>query len=339
MNISIEKSNYLKGIAIILMLVHHLFAFPDRISPDVTVKYIGMLPGTGMYIETYIGLFGKICVSMFLFLSGYGFSLRREVSAKYIYGKLKNLYISYWLVLFIFFSIGIVFYSGARFSTSIPTFLENFIGIKSTYNGEWWFFKLYVLYVLSLPLFVRLNNYAILVIVFLGTGIGKVLSGYDFVPTFITDYLIWLLPFGLGIVFGRAGNFPETSFISKMLRKVNGVHAIWLFILTIIAFVGGKGLGLVLATPFFILALVKVSDKSNAKVNGVISELGRNSMYMWLTHTFYCYHFAPKVIYYPEYTPLILILLIVISYLTSLVLTRIEQFIKKPFELKANSAG
>ncbi|WP_273874818.1 acyltransferase family protein [Serratia marcescens] len=339
MKISIEKSNYLKGIAIILMLAHHLFAFPDRISPDVTVKYIGMLPGTDMYIETYIGLFGKICVSMFLFLSGYGFSLRREVSVKYIFGKLKNLYISYWLVIFIFVPIGIIFYHGARFSTSIPIFLENFIGIKSTYNGEWWFFKLYVLYVLSLPLFVRLNNYAILAIVFSGTVIGKVLSGYELVPSFITDYLIWLLPFGLGIVFGRLGDFHESSLISRCFSKLTHLHAIWFFIFTAAAFIFGKSLGLMLATPLFIIGLIRLSDKSNAKVNEVVSELGRNSMYMWLTHTFFCYHFAPKVIYYPEYAPLILILLIVVSYLTSVVLTWIERFIKSPFKAKVSNAN
>ncbi|WP_416261073.1 acyltransferase family protein [Gibbsiella quercinecans] len=339
MNISKGKSNYLKGIAIILMLAHHLFSFPERISPEVSINYIGILPGTDMYIETYLGLFGRICVAMFLFLSGYGFSLRREVSAKYIFGKLKNLYISYWLVIFIFVPIGIIFYPGPTFSTSITTFIENLIGIKSTYNGEWWFFRLYVLYLLSLPLLIKLNNYTLLLVMLLAAGIGKVLTSHDLVPLFISDYFVWLLPFGLGMVFGRANDFPKNALIAKVLNKIETTPAIWLFLLTAITFILLKNLGLILATPLFISALMKSSEKINATLYGVVDALGRHSMYMWLTHSFYCYHFAQKAIFYPMYTPLILMLLIAVSYLTSVVLAHIERMIKRPFVANMDTAG
>jgi len=60
----------------------------------------------------------------------------------------------------------------------------------------------------------------------------------------------------------------------------------------------------------------------------VVVELGKHSMYMWLTHSFYCYYFTQKLIFAPRYTPLVLLLLILVSYLTSLVLSRIEWAIK-----------
>ncbi|MGL6019539.1 MAG: acyltransferase family protein, partial [Gibbsiella quercinecans] len=64
-----------------------------------------------------------------------------------------------------------------------------------------------------------------------------------------------------------------------------------------------------------------------------------HSMYMWLTHSFYCYHFAQKAIFYPMYTPLILMLLIAVSYLTSVVLAHIERMIKRPFVANMDTAG
>lgn len=86
MDISINKSNYLKGIAIILMLIHHLFAYPIRISPDIPVYHIV----NSVDLEMYLGLFGKICVSMFLFLSGYGFSLKKKSVVSLYLGKAEK---------------------------------------------------------------------------------------------------------------------------------------------------------------------------------------------------------------------------------------------------------
>ncbi|CAI0996730.1 Uncharacterized protein conserved in bacteria [Serratia quinivorans] len=320
MEISINKSNYLKGIAIILMLIHHLFAYPSRISPDVPVYHIV----SSVDIEMFVGLFGKICVSMFLFLSGYGFSLKKEVTFKYIWGKLKNLYISYWIVLFIFVPIGIIFFPGERYSLSPSLFLENLIGIKSTYNSEWWFFKLYVLYVLSLPLLSRLNIGPLLGLLFLAALCGKGLQYVGWAPEVLIEYCTWLLPFGFGMVFGRSQKMPPNSWLVKLIATLGRTHPLILLMVTVAVFIVAHNPGLLLVTPLFIIALMQTADGLGSTVNRVVSELGKHSMYMWLTHSFYCYYFTQKLIFAPRYTPLILLLLIAVSYLTSLVLSRIE---------------
>jgi uncharacterized membrane protein len=324
MEISINKSNYLKGIAIILMLIHHLFAYPSRISPDIPVYHMV----NSVDIEMFVGLFGKICVSMFLFLSGYGFSLKKEVSFKYIWGKLKNLYISYWIVLFIFVPIGIIFFPGERYSLSPSLFFENLIGIKSTYNSEWWFFKLYVLYVLSLPLLSRLNIGPLLGLLFLAALCGKGLQYVAGAPEVLIEYCTWLLPFGFGMVFGRSQKMPPNSWLVKLITTLSRTHPLILLMVTVAVFIVAHNPGLLLVTPLFIIALMKTADGLGSTVNRVVSELGKHSLYMWLTHSFYCYYFTQKLIFAPRYTPLILLLLIAVSYLTSLVLSRIELAIK-----------
>lgn len=60
----------MKGIALLLMLACHLWAFPDRIPYEVKI-------GTNIYVSDMeltvaIGTFGKICVPIYMFLGGYG---------------------------------------------------------------------------------------------------------------------------------------------------------------------------------------------------------------------------------------------------------------------------
>ncbi len=65
-----ENTKQVKGIAILLMLVHHLYTFADRIPYGLEIAsqyYI-----SGMELTVIIGSFGKICVSIFMFLGGYG---------------------------------------------------------------------------------------------------------------------------------------------------------------------------------------------------------------------------------------------------------------------------
>lgn len=61
-----------KAIAILLMFIHHLFVFPNRIIEN---EYSSIGQYNGKNIEIYIGIFGKICVAMYLFLSGYGMAV------------------------------------------------------------------------------------------------------------------------------------------------------------------------------------------------------------------------------------------------------------------------
>lgn len=61
------NTKQLKAVAILLMLAHHLFTFPDRIP-------YGLSPATSIMISNLeftqcIGTFGKICVSILCFLA------------------------------------------------------------------------------------------------------------------------------------------------------------------------------------------------------------------------------------------------------------------------------
>lgn len=142
-NFTKEHTQIAKGMAIILMLIHHLFAFPNRILTKQSYKSLLLI--NGLQIEYYIGVFGKICVAMFLFLSGYGLyiitSKNNKFSIKDAIIRISRLYINYWTVFLIFIPIGFIFFGR---TLNIKEFILNFLGLSSSYNGEWWFFRLYV---------------------------------------------------------------------------------------------------------------------------------------------------------------------------------------------------
>lgn len=64
-----EQSLYIKGFAIILMFIHHLFYFADRIPKSAEILWLF----NDNSFEVTLGLWGKYCVSIFLFISGFGY--------------------------------------------------------------------------------------------------------------------------------------------------------------------------------------------------------------------------------------------------------------------------
>ena len=61
-SLSLHDTSVLKGIAICAMLCHHLFY---------------KSPGTG-YFVWHLAMLGKVCVSIFLLLSGYGLTIQMK---------------------------------------------------------------------------------------------------------------------------------------------------------------------------------------------------------------------------------------------------------------------
>lgn len=157
-----DDTKVMKGIAILLMLMHHLWAFPERVF--VNDGFTDTFAVFGEYWYYYLGRFGKICVSMFLFLSGYGLMKTKQTGKLDLIGKVKGLYQTYWKVFVIFIPIAFLLFSNqpayckdtgiySRYNTySNRDMLTNFLGLSSSYNPEWWFFRTYLVALFTFPL-------------------------------------------------------------------------------------------------------------------------------------------------------------------------------------------
>ena len=87
-----NDTRVIKGAAVILMLMHHMWAFQERIA-DGGLK--GLIPLGNTYLFVFLGHFGKVCVPLFFFLGGYGLAKRYEGRKFDALGRLKKLYLSY----------------------------------------------------------------------------------------------------------------------------------------------------------------------------------------------------------------------------------------------------
>ncbi|HHW7567491.1 TPA: acyltransferase family protein [Mannheimia haemolytica] len=133
-----EQSNFIKGIAIILMLVHHLFAYSDRYPEDAEIYFLS----TSIRYEQILGEIGKYCVPIFMFIGGYGFakSSNKGKHTSYYLNKILYIFIGYWLVFIVFVPLSYYFSEWQFVSLEPRVIISNFLGISNSYNREWWFF-------------------------------------------------------------------------------------------------------------------------------------------------------------------------------------------------------
>ena len=171
-----EDTKFIKGIAIILMFYHHLFTVPDRIEG---MSYFSIFSLQGHAAANSIGNFGKICVALFVFLSGYGTYMATgggKDATSVLTKKLCRLYKAYWEVLVIFIPLCIAV-GAPNVDRSIKSLILNFTGIEITCNGEISFLTPFILLMIYTPIILNVskkikNIYVSGLIVFISSIVG-----------------------------------------------------------------------------------------------------------------------------------------------------------------------
>lgn len=317
--LSKDESNYIKGIAIILMFTHHLFAFDSRI-PDLSALIHVF---DSFNIEKLIGVYGKLCVPIFLFVSGYGFSVINRIDQSYYFKKVMSIYKSVWLVFLIFIPLCIIVFDVPRVTLNVKFLFLNFFGLSSSFNGEWWFLLPYILLVMMTPL-LQLGRNQTLTILVLSLLMHQISTLGENFPNpkygLWGQFMFWQPSYVLGFI---CGVYSET--ISKVLAKKHMNFTVLVLTLVLVWFSrkywGTEGL--VFVTPLVVFSLKIMSDYTPSILKFIFQELGKKTLFMWLTHSFYCYHLAKNYIYSPHYTILILLNLIFVSYVTAVILEKV----------------
>ena len=167
-----QDSAALKGIAILLMIFHHCFLDPSRFAGHI----VSFAPFSQSAIVS-LSYFSKICVGIFAFISGYGLYLsavKQPRSAKAVSGwtvsRLIKTMSGYWLV-YILALITTWIYAGLPVKTyctngNIRGLLYgalDFLGVASlfktpTMNSTWWYMGAAVLFIVLVPLFIRITE-------------------------------------------------------------------------------------------------------------------------------------------------------------------------------------
>ena len=332
--LSKEDSSALKGIAICLLLFHHLFYSNESRARQELVYLLLNYKQLGM-----IAIFAKICVPVFVFVTAYGLATKYSTTdgldaagINSVTGRrLRSLMVPFWYVFLIAQvvcnisgtrSYGEIYGSGLK---SIIYFIVDATGLASffsapTLNDTWWYMSVALLLPLSVPILCmieRRTGWVALPVFFL-VAKGMEYRGF-------TKYLLIAL---------MAITICDYDVVEKIEEKLTGSNLLRtcavltdLLMLAVNCFIINRmceddtWLELVyLSSTMLVVILYVLVIKPVSPLKAFFGFTGKHSMSIFLTHTFIYSYFFSDLIYSFRYIPCIWLALYAASMLLAIVL-------------------
>lgn len=329
MELTKRDSKVLKGVAILSLLMLHLFCRKENL-PYQPLFYIGKTP-----LIYYFGLFGDICVPIFCFVSGYAHWLAAEGSLhlkrlKTIFQFCTNL----WIILGGVTLVGLLT-GNQTIPGSLKEFALNALTLKNSYNGAWWYANTYILLVLLQPLsckFVARLPAALS----LACGFVVYAAGYavrflgllqfeNALARALVERLALLatsfFPYMVGMLFCRH------RIVTRLRQIASGFRAALVRLLAAIGFAFLICFHALCRTNFVAVfnAILVICMVSVAPVpswwTAALAFLGKHSGNIWIVHMFFYAVLFENFVFCAKYPVLIFLLLLALSTVASMLLS------------------
>lgn len=330
LTLSLNDTQVLKGVALLLLLCHHCWYTGEGFD-DIFVL--------GQPVFKQIGIFGKLCVSLFVFLSGYGLTIGAMKNngvgdVKSFYRKRYfKLMVNYWFIWLLFVPLGVFVFDrtfpAVYGDNYLLKALADFFGVHSVvigsshgYNATWWFYSCIILLYSLYPIIWKYRNFWFLIIPL----------------TLLIPEFCWTLPLRHGGIWGYI--------FSYSLPFVCGV----LFANSDIPFVKFSIWGKIFLFAIFLLICFYRLKVSNAVLwdslicvwgvfayqqwfrMGFISKifvfLGRHSFNIFLFHTFIYVYYFHDYIFWSRNPLLIFATLLVVCIIISVLIEKLKEVLK-----------
>lgn len=333
----------MKGIAILMMMVHHCFV--DNRYADYDLSFVLV----DEYYVSILASFCKICVSLFVFLSGYGITvglsrldlsdknaLRKQITRRYF-----SMMSGYW-VIFILCAVLFLIFMPSRFSIyngyyplDTPVYaLIDFMGLAHLFGtptliATWWYMSLAVIIVVITPMFFllykRFGAIALLIVTFMFCGLFDTLN---------FDLIRWLFTLALGMICADRNLLAKikdfkivknryTDYIIKLVIYT----AVLLFCIyarqNVFAKISYLRDGII---PLFVIIYCYTIVIPIPIINTVLQFLGKHSMNIFLFHTILRGYILKDFIYGLKYPLVIVAVLIGLSLAVSIVVELIKKY-------------
>ncbi len=207
-NFGLDISLAIKGIAIAMMLFHHLFRNGLGAHEQYDIVYF---PFPETNIRNIATMF-KICVALFTFISGYGLYLNYKKTAlsasRWVSQRIVKLLSSYWFVLVFCWVILSILngypqnkYFGDGFYQGVANMFVEFSGCANllrtpTINDVWWYMSAAIIFIIALPFIVAQEDKLLLLLPvtailprILGIGYQGGTSAYSFLFMFLVGVI------------------------------------------------------------------------------------------------------------------------------------------------------
>ncbi len=313
----VSITNASKGMALMLILWHHLFY--ER-------------PEEG-FIVYQTALLAKVCVGIYVVLSGYGLAesvKRKGLNLLSFYKRrVVKLYMNYWLIALLFVPFGVWFMGKSLESVygehMYRGFFIQMLGIHMFtdvgygYNATWWFMSLIIVLYAIFPLIYTLTNrFHIWFVLF-----SVVLL---FVPIPLVND--WIFPFTMGVYLSKTNGFVV---MLRWLDKQGKGRFLTLAVLTVfVAWYRQNGylFDSIRADTFFAILLIFWTSELvvvSTWAKKAFEFVGIHSFNIFLFHTFIYYYYFPDFIYSFHYPVLIFAVLLGICLVISVLIEALKK--------------
>ena len=275
-------SSQLKAIAMIFMLVHHLWV------NDVITSAYGLSEASwgGGYLLR-IGALCKICVGIFMFISGYGLMNLYSKGKYNILHSIKKTILPFWFVLLLYVPCISIYRH-----VSVSEILGNALILSHSINGSWWFLQTYLIFVCLVPLFAYTMRHRCIMITialvsciffqYIGTQIRPFSDGMHYVLHYFPIFYIGMIANKEDLI-NRLSAIPLWKSIPPLT------------LIIILRFFAGFSILNVAIIFALLLLLIKCQPAIPTIIKSTMQFLGKMSMNMWYVHMFfitYCFHFT-----------------------------------------------
>ncbi len=335
----------IKGLAIILMLFHHLYWSVDRFE-NYEVDFTPFSQG----FVVNIAFMFKVCVSLFAFITGYGLlksiakqKFCRKSIVKWNTTRLIKTMSGFWFIYVITFIVTMAinrlpytkFFEKTPYA-GIFYLINDFLGLANflktpTLCGTWWYMSAAIVFILIIPLVYALSKkVGYMPIILLIVALPRLLKvGYPGG----TNIYTFILPVIFGMMFADYDLFNK---IEARLPKNKVIS----YIISFVLFGGLIGLGYIImlkykctvawelnygVVPIAFVCFFRFCIIRIPVLNKILEFLGKHSMTIFLTHTFIRYDYLNEFIYSFKHFMLIFAVLFVLSLALALVLDLIKK--------------
>ena len=324
LDLSLKDTNILKGIALLLLLLHHLFYIQKGLYDDIHLY-------EGHFLVNELGRFGKLCVAIFVFLSGYGLTVQANKNHKIQLGefykrRFAKLYLNYWFIWIIFVPIGILFFHRTFEIVYVNHIWEKLLidisGLSFAfgfygYNATWWFYSCIIVLYLLFPFLYRMLGKYNMILIILGLGV------YVLHLSFLRAINQYLISFVLGMIIANGIN---VKFTPPLLNYVN--KWMLLFILIFACCIRNLFGGYAILWDSFICLtgiMLYKQIKLPTSISHLLEFIGKHSMNIFLFHTFIYLYYFKDFIFWSRNPIIIYLTLLIVCLLVSMALETIKQ--------------
>lgn len=324
-----------KGLAIILMMIHHCFLKTEQYAGHA----VSFFPFSEETVN-YWALFFKICVGMFVFITGYGLALSfKKVNSKYQFTpkECTDIVVTRYIKLisgFMFTLVCVWIYSFIAstgwfshvYGTGLRAYIYAIIDLfglcnllgTPTYVSTFWFMSLAQLIIFVMPLLILCYRKfgAIPMYLLVLTISATVPFSYPTLPRYSVCATIGIICADNNLLAKIKNYNPIKKYpiFGKVLKFIVELLLIWILAHFRQSTIFSKLMGLWDSIiPMLVIAFCFEFINPIPIVKNILSVLGKYSMYIFLTHNFILSCWYNDFTYSFYYAPLIVIVLLTVS--------------------------